>query len=99
MDRLLEAAFAAYVKRGTLEVITAEGRRLTFGDGREPKVTLRIADRRAELALLWDPELELGELFTDGRLTLEQGSIYDFFELVYQDSHGDRSRLPTQLVG
>jgi cyclopropane-fatty-acyl-phospholipid synthase len=82
MDHILETAFSAYVKRGSLELVTAAGKRLTVGDGGEPTVTVRFADRAAELALLWDPEMEMGELFMDGRLIVEQGSIYDLLELL-----------------
>jgi cyclopropane-fatty-acyl-phospholipid synthase len=98
MDHILETAFSAYVKRGSLELVTAAGKRLTVGDGGEPTVTVRFADRAAELALLWDPEMEMGELFMDGRLIVEQGSIYDLLELLWRDSHGDRSRLPRQFA-
>jgi cyclopropane-fatty-acyl-phospholipid synthase len=98
MDRVLQFAFARFVRRGSLEVITAGENRLTFGDGTGPKVRIRFADRGAERALVLDPELKLGELFTDGRFVLEEGTIYDFFQLVMQDSGGDRSRLPVQVT-
>src|SRR5690349_308724 len=94
MHRLLEAVFSAYVKSGTLEVVTAERQRLTFGDGEEPKVVIRFSDRTAELALLWDPDMKLGELFVDGRLIVEQGSIYDLITLLMRDTRGDRTRMP-----
>ena len=98
MDRVLQFALSQFVRRGSLELVTARGTRLAFGDGTEPKVVMRFADRAAERLFLWDPELKLGELFTDGRIVIEEGSIYDFFQLVMQDSGGDRSKLPVQLT-
>jgi cyclopropane-fatty-acyl-phospholipid synthase len=98
MDRLLRFALSRFVRRGSLDLVTARGTRLTFGDGTEPKVAMRFADRAAERLFLWDPELKLGELFMDGRIVIEKGSIYDFLQLVMQDSGGDRSKLPVQLT-
>jgi cyclopropane-fatty-acyl-phospholipid synthase len=98
MDRLLRFALSRFVRRGSLELVTARGTQLTFGDGTEPKVVMRFADRGAERLFLWDPELKLGELFTDGRIVIEEGSIYGFLQLVMQDSGGDRSKLPVQCT-
>jgi cyclopropane-fatty-acyl-phospholipid synthase len=86
------------VHRGSLDVITAGGERLTFGDGGAPEVTIRFADSAAEWALLLDPELHVGELFMDERLVLERGSIYEFLQVVLQDNRGDRSMLPLQIL-
>jgi cyclopropane-fatty-acyl-phospholipid synthase len=58
-----------------------------FGDGIGPYVSVRIADRRAEWALLFDPDMKLGELYMDGRFTVEHGSIYDFLETVLSNLH------------
>jgi cyclopropane-fatty-acyl-phospholipid synthase len=97
-ERVLWTAFSRIVRRGSLELITASGRRLAFGDGRDPKVRVRFADRAAQWALLLDPDLRVGELFMDKRLVVERGSIYDFIQLALQDSRGDRSVLPFQTL-
>jgi cyclopropane-fatty-acyl-phospholipid synthase len=86
MDRLLAAVLSRLVTKGTLTVVTASRRRLTFGDGSEQPVVVRFADRRAQWAFLLDPDLRLGEIFTDGRLVVEQGSIYDFLRLVLREA-------------
>ena len=98
MDRLLRLAFSRFLKRGALEILTSRGTRLILGDGGEPRVTIRFADAAAERQLLLDPELKLGELFMDGRIVVEAGSLYDLLQLLLQDSGGDRSRLPVQLT-
>ena len=73
---------------GPLKMITAGGREFTFGDGGEPRVTFRFTDAAAQLALCLHPELKLGELFVDGRLVIERGTIFDLLQLILQDNHG-----------
>ena len=95
MDKLLSLALSRAVKRGNLEVRTANGRTLTFGDGTGPLSAIRFTDSKAQLTLLRDPDMQLGELFMDGRIVVEKGTIYDFIFLVLQDS---RSQRPPMLV-
>ncbi|HEX8663831.1 MAG TPA: cyclopropane-fatty-acyl-phospholipid synthase family protein [Beijerinckiaceae bacterium] len=97
-DRLLKSVIAAFVRRGTLRVVTASGRELTFGDGTTPRVTIRFKDHAAQFALAADPDLRLGELFMDGRLVVEEGSIYDFIRLALQDTRGERPTLPIRTL-
>ncbi|NIX76558.1 SAM-dependent methyltransferase [Microvirga terricola] len=97
-ERLLAAAFSSAVRRGTLNLTTARGQRLTFGDGQEPKVSIRFTDGAAQLLLCLRPELKLGELFMDGRLVIEQGTIYDLLQLVLQDTHGELDELPLRRL-
>ncbi len=63
-----------------MNVIRADGSRFAAGAG-EPQVTVKFHDRRAEWALALNPDLKLGELYMDGRLTVDQGDIYDFLHL------------------
>ena len=84
MEPLLRAGFSRLVVRGSLEIVTSQGRRLSFGDGAGDKVVIRFTDPRAELELALHPELKFGELFTDGRLIVERGTVYDFLVLASQ---------------
>ncbi|WP_201831768.1 SAM-dependent methyltransferase [Microvirga zambiensis] len=97
-EKLLDLAFTRAVKHGSLEVTTAGGRRFTFGDGSEPQVSLRFADAPAQMALCLHPELKLGELYVDGRLVIEQGTILDLLQLLLQDTHGELSELPLKRL-
>jgi len=97
-EKILSLAFTRAVKHGTLEMITAEGERLTFGDGTDPRVSIRFLDAAAQMALCLHPELKLGELFTDGRLVIEQGTILDLLQLLLQDNHGQLDELPLQRL-
>ncbi len=70
------------VRVGRLGVIDAAGRRHVFeGSGPGPAATIRLHDRAIEWRLLLDAELALGEAWMDGRLTVEEGTLYDFLEV------------------
>ena len=91
---LLEKALRSVVQTGRLDVEAPDGSHFVVGDGPKPDVAVRLNDGGAALALIADPELKFGELFTDGRLVIEKGSVYDLLRVLLQDSHGDRARLP-----
>jgi cyclopropane-fatty-acyl-phospholipid synthase len=82
MEFLISAALSRLIRTGSLQVAFASGRVRTFGDSGETPVAIRFADRSAERALALDPALKLGELFMDGRLIVEAGSVYDLVSLV-----------------
>jgi cyclopropane-fatty-acyl-phospholipid synthase len=71
------------VRRGTLRIIDADGQLHVFA-GQEPwkTVTIRFRDRAVVRELFLNAPLKLGETFMDGRLTIEDGSVYDLLELV-----------------
>ncbi|HWW24770.1 MAG TPA: cyclopropane-fatty-acyl-phospholipid synthase family protein, partial [Caulobacter sp.] len=81
------------VRRGALTLILPSGQRLAFGDGMGAPIVARLTDAAAVRALLLDPDLRTGELFTDGRLVIEQGTIYDFLSLVL-DNDGEANPSP-----
>lgn len=79
-DRL----FRALIRSGPLTVTGPDGTRRRYGtpaDGVAP-VAIRIADRAAERAIARNPALGFGEMFTDGRLVLEEGDIRALLDLV-----------------
>ncbi|SFM06538.1 SAM-dependent methyltransferase [Methylobacterium pseudosasicola] len=88
LDRLLERTFSVSGLSGTLTVVTADGHRFRAGDGDGPAVTVRFLDWAAERDLLLDPELKFGELFTDGRLLVEAGSLPDLMTVLVARNHG-----------
>ena len=67
---------------GRLTVIDAAGCTQHF-EGAEPGpvATIRLTDKPIELALLLHPELALGEGYMEGRIIVEEGSIYDVIEI------------------
>jgi cyclopropane-fatty-acyl-phospholipid synthase len=87
--RLLRRALDAVVKTGSLTLIAPSGQKLTFGDGTGDPVVVRIADEAGLWAMMLDPDLRTGELYADGRLTIERGDVLDFLSLVLR--HGDET--------
>jgi cyclopropane-fatty-acyl-phospholipid synthase len=81
MDRLLEWLLKRFVRRGNLRLTTASGSVLTLGDGTGRRVAARFTTNAAQLRVLLDPELRLGEAYMDGTLRIEQGSIADLLAL------------------
>lgn len=92
-DRLFSKLVRAFVRRGSLTVTQETGRRITAGDGTGPAVEVRLLGRGASRLLALDPELHLGELYADGRLILERGTLTELFQLLLRDSRGDRRLL------
>jgi cyclopropane-fatty-acyl-phospholipid synthase len=78
---MLKRLFTSIVRQGTLTMIGPNGAHSTFGSG-VPKVAIRFHDRRALLELGLNPDLKLGELYMDGRLTVEEGDIALLLELM-----------------
>lgn len=71
---MLRRLFGSIIKTGTLTLTFAGGRSLRFGSGR-PEIGIRFHDSRAARELATNPELKLGELYMDGRVTVENGDI------------------------
>jgi len=68
LSRLLDTV----IQEGTLIVARPNGPELVFGRG-SPRVAIRMHDTRALGELVRDPELKLGELYMEGRLSMEDG--------------------------
>ncbi len=85
--------------RGSLRVTFASGAVQTFGDGSGEQIAIRFADRGAERALALDPALKLGELYADGRLVLEAGSVYALIALLKRSARTARSLPGAAMYG
>jgi cyclopropane-fatty-acyl-phospholipid synthase len=82
MSRILFSVFGRIVRSGRLQLTDWRGRSTELGDGQGALVAVRLTDGRAGRELLSNPQLALGELFMDGRLVLEHGTIADLLELL-----------------
>jgi cyclopropane-fatty-acyl-phospholipid synthase len=81
MHSWLQKIFASFIQTGTLRVTTAGGQTFVLGDGSGKPVAVRFTTIGAELGVLLDPELRLGEAFMDGTFLVEEGTIADFIAL------------------
>jgi cyclopropane-fatty-acyl-phospholipid synthase len=86
MNQLVRAALKEVVRAGHLRITTARGATFTLGDGSGRPVALRFTTAAAELGVILDPELKLGECYVDGTLIVEQGSIADVLAVLLGQS-------------
>lgn len=77
MDRLLEIFLKRIVRFGSITFRTASGYEFKTGDGRGTDLTLIFYDQAAQIRLMRNPALTLGELYMDGELGIEGGDVYD----------------------
>ena len=92
MDWLLRVLIARLIRRGNLRLTSARGTVFTFGDGSGPPVAARFATVWAELGVLLEPELKLGEAYMNGSFVIEHGSIADLLEMVMSSGYGHALR-------
>ncbi|CAN5369833.1 cyclopropane-fatty-acyl-phospholipid synthase family protein [soil metagenome] len=90
---LIENTLSRHVRKGALSIVLPDGATFAMGDGSGDPVTVRFQSVSAVLALIFQPELRTGELFTDGRLVVDQGTIYDFLCLMLSQEQSRPSRL------
>ncbi|WP_296322447.1 cyclopropane-fatty-acyl-phospholipid synthase family protein [Reyranella sp.] len=80
---LLAQVLGRVVGEGRLTIIDEAGRfHHLVGSKPGPAVTLRIHDWWTGIRLALRPRLALGEAYMDGRLTVEQGDLYDLLDLL-----------------
>jgi len=99
---MLESIVRRFVRVGNLTLIDPRGRKLQFGDGTGPALTVRLIGALTPLKLALQPTLMLGECYMDGTLQVEGGSVYDFLELIGRNFDHDpirqhRQSLPRRL--
>jgi len=80
---LLAQVLARVVNEGGLTIIDKAGRSHEIkGTKAGPAVTMRVHDWWTGIRLALRPRLALGEAYMDGRLTVEQGNLYDLLDLL-----------------
>jgi cyclopropane-fatty-acyl-phospholipid synthase len=93
MDRLLRSALTSFVHTGSLRVTTAGGAIFTVGDGSGTPLAIRFVSSAAQFGVLVDPDLRFGEVYMNGGVVVEEGSIADLLALALSQ---DRSGRPTR---
>ena len=90
MDRLLQAVLSRLIRKGTLQITTAAGNIFTVGDGTGAPIAVRFTTPAAQLSVVHDPDLKLGETYMDGTLVVEEGSIADLLALALSQDQAGR---------
>ena len=95
---MLHALLQRLIRVGNMTVRYESGRSETYGDGTGTPVVVRISNRGARRTAL-NPELGFGEAFMDGDVVLEQGDIWNLFEIVGRNQGpGVKSTLDGRLT-
>jgi cyclopropane-fatty-acyl-phospholipid synthase len=79
---LIEKLVGKVVRKGRLNVLMPDGKKLEFGPGDGRELTVRLADKATAFAIARNPRLGLGEAYMDGRFTIEDGDILELMRLV-----------------
>jgi len=81
---LLDPILKPLIRSGSLRVIDWKGIATDYGDGSGKPVGIRIHDRATAWRLLLNPQMEGGEAYMHGRLTIEEGTLYEFLDLLFR---------------
>ena len=79
---LLASALARFVRIGRLGIIDAAGNRHLIEGAAGPSAVIRLHDPALHWKLLVNPRLFVGEAYMDGTLTIEEGTLYDFIDVL-----------------
>lgn len=90
-ERLLDEIYSRAIKNGCLKIIDAFGMQHQFGNEMSPKVTIRLLDSALHYKISLNPELFIGEAYMDGSLVIEEGTLKEFFEILFRNSS---SKMP-----
>ena len=96
---MLNAMIGHTVKRGSLTVIDAQGRRHLHGNGNAPFAAMRLTDPSLYGQIVLNPELRVGEAYMDGALIFEEGSVRDFLQIFHSNAVNLRNRPLRRLAG
>ena len=89
------------VKFGTLTIVDPRGGSRSMEGAGGPSVAVRLHDSSVSRALVRNPALAVGEAYMDGRLTVEEGTLFDFLTILVvnrREAHLERARGPAALA-
>ena len=84
----IEKFLSRAIKRGTLEIVDASGKLHKYGDGAGKPVRVRFTSADAERNVANNPDLKLGEEYVDQGIRIEQGTLYDFLMVLFENVDG-----------
>ena len=82
LDGLLRHILSRFIRLGSITFKTAGGTSFTCGDGTGAPVEVHLLSRSAELRILANPELALGEAFINADFVVTRGSIVDVLAIL-----------------
>jgi len=97
MQTLLKQMLSHMVQHGNLSVTMPDGSVTQFGDSTGKPTGFQIHDHTTVLQLLIDPDLYLGEAYTNGQLSVTDGNIYDVLRLLMANLETAKTPVPVRL--
>jgi cyclopropane-fatty-acyl-phospholipid synthase len=67
---------------GSVTVLYPDGKRQTYGQGGGKHFTLRFLDKNVAREIWRNPRLRFAELYMDGRITVEDGTLIELIEMI-----------------
>ncbi len=95
--KLLAYFLKARIRVGALAIIGPDGTRHEFGDGSGPQVAARIKTAAVARRIALRPELAIGEAYMEGTFAIEEGTLGEFFAVVYRNRASLLKSLPVRL--
>jgi len=95
---LFRRLLGSIVHTGDLRLIDATGRTHAIGDGAPPPIAIRLHSRYLNYKLAFNPGLFLGEAYMEGLLSIEEGTLYDFYELIARNMGSHRTPFWLTLI-
>ncbi|MBD3679395.1 MAG: class I SAM-dependent methyltransferase [Rhodobacteraceae bacterium] len=80
-NRLFEQMLDRIFRHGTLGVTMPDGAQRRFGDGGPPEIEITLTDPDLPRRIILNPELAVGEAYTDGTLTIAGDDLRGFLTL------------------
>jgi cyclopropane-fatty-acyl-phospholipid synthase len=92
-----------HTKQGRLTIIRPDGHTEQFGELTAPKprpdVAVRLKGALTSLKLSLHPDLYFGELYVDGALIIERGTLWELLELLGRNQLEQRSEPGNSVIG
>jgi len=98
VDAILLRALDRLIKSGTLQVRTAQGNTAVFGNGNGPPIAVSFASKVSQRQILADPELRLGELYVNGQLKIDQGTVADLLHLLLSQGGSQQPSITSRAL-
>ena len=74
------------IKHDGFVLIDANNNKYNIGSAKKKNpITLKILDKKLHYKLLLHPDLYFGESYTNGSLIIENGSLTDFLDLIFEN--------------
>ena len=86
-------------KEGGIVLIDANSKKYVIGKPKENNpITLKLLDKSLHYKLLFYPDLYFGEAYSKGSLTIENGTLTEFFHMALQNIGRNETNLFSELL-